>query len=79
MDFHSTDRYMSSWLIVCVKDGTMLFLTFDGKASDILDEAFVCRRYDQAEEVAESAKLERPWSGFDWHPLMVPEALSRKS
>lgn len=86
MDYDSTDRYMSSWVVSCVHNGTRFYLTDDGMASDRLDRAYTARWEDTAYRTAESAKDERHaadgspvWAGFDWQPVRVAEVMASRA
>jgi hypothetical protein len=73
MDYEATDREMSQWLVVALKNGTRFFLTDGGNATDMLVRARRFRYFDWAHDAAKRASAEYAWRGFDWQPLMRAE------
>jgi hypothetical protein len=68
-DYEAIDRYMSSWAVSCVRNGTRFYLTDEGLASDLPRRAAVYRWEDQAMRAAADAKAEKAWRGFAWEPI----------
>jgi hypothetical protein len=77
MEYESTDKYMSSWVISSKKNGARFFLTTEDLATDIINRAHVERRLDKAEELAEFANDEYAWKGFSWQAVRIAEVLEK--
>lgn len=81
MDFDATDRYMSGWVISCVKGTVRFFVTDEGLPTDMLSRAAWYRWEADAREDATTTRNQWARSGergFDWQPMRTAEALSLK-
>lgn len=76
MDYEATDRYMSSWVVTCVRLGTRYYLADNDAetATDIWKLARIYRYRDLAEETAERVNQE-PGFAFGWTVKSVPSAM----
>lgn len=76
MDYESTDRLYSGWVVTTVKGKTRFYLNSDAAetATGYLSHAQWFRWQDQAAVKAASANTEKAWAGFTWIPMLYAEA-----
>jgi hypothetical protein len=68
MDYEAEDRFMSSWVVSCVKGTVRFYLTEAGLATDILGHARVYRWEDEAKGECLYQRDENWGAGFNWQP-----------
>ena len=78
-DYADTDRYMSSWVVRCVRNGVKHYISDNESetATDMFKNARVYRFWDHAEGASVAANAE-PGFAFGWEPVMVPQAMNER-